>query len=268
METVTFDRTKDGRGIVQHTLQNHLAEAIEAIRRGRVPRFLGSDIIVEDNWTYYPRDMYKVTDVRREMTSAGMWAAIDMTWTKRLADWIGDRVVLEVMAGRGWLAKALTLHGLTVFATDDHSWDAKHSRAAIGFPIIEIDAVEAVERFEADVLIISWPPYGCDKILHVMNTWGTERPVVYIGEFGGCNAPEEFSTFFDLIDDLRFGMPHHDMIHDDVFAGYWNHIIDVDKAVKRRNAKSELMSEGLWDWNNDRPDKGHITALWIEEVDE
>lgn len=147
----------------------------------------------------------------------GMWALIDMQWTSRLAEWIGDRTVLEVMAGNGWLSKALTLHGIRCIATDSRreKWPTKPV-----FPIRKIPAIKAVKQIRADIMIVSWPPYECSEIVEVCKWRGT-RPMIYIGEGkGGCNAPDEFWANFSG-DKLDVGMPQWACIHDCVLAGNW-----------------------------------------------
>ena len=101
---------------------------------------------------------------RSECTKRGMWTIVDMKWTKRLAEWIGDRGVLEIMAGFGWLAKALRLHDVDIVPTDDFSWHGPEHRHNIGKPLIEIENMEAtmaVRKYKhLDILLISWPPYA------------------------------------------------------------------------------------------------------------
>lgn len=147
----------------------------------------------------------------------GMWALVDMVWTKRLANWIGCRTVLEIMAGNGWLSRALSLHGVRCFATDsrEQNWPAPPV-----FPVHKVSAIKAVKRYRADILVISWPPYECDVIVEACK-WRGSRPIIYIGEGdGGCNAGEEFWEHFDG-DILEVDLPQWQFIHDYVWAGHW-----------------------------------------------
>ena len=164
-------------------------------------------------------DMH-VTDFQaREQTTRhfGMWALVDMEWTARLADWIGRRTVLEIMAGHGWLAKALSLHGVACIATDNRDQDY-HSRPV--FPVRKMPAIKAVKRYRADLLIVSWPPYECHTIVEACK-WRGPRPMIYIGEDeGGCNAPDEFWHHF-VGDILEVCLPQWQHIHDCVWAGHW-----------------------------------------------
>lgn len=155
----------------------------------------------------------------------GMWAIVDERWTRDLAGWIGDRKVLEIMAGAGWLAKALHAHGVEVVATDaDPSWDGRHSRVKLVHPIEIADATSAIAAHpEAEVLIVSWPPYGESDVVDACKVWGDRGPIVYIGEdMGGCNAPDEFFDYF-IPDEtaISVGMASWGGIHDYVTIGYW-----------------------------------------------
>lgn len=49
----------------------------------------------------------KYWQCRDECITLGMWAIVFHEWVKELAKWIGNRQCLEIMAGAGWLAKAL-----------------------------------------------------------------------------------------------------------------------------------------------------------------
>ena len=138
-------------------------------------------------------DFREGKDFRGEATKRGMWALVYRSFAQMLAEWIGDRTVLEVMAGRGWLAKALSEEGVDIIATDDKSWDDRHVEASDVFPVHKMDAVEAARTIDADVLIMSWSPYAEEVATEVLKVWGEDRPVVYIGEErGGCNAPDSF----------------------------------------------------------------------------
>lgn len=197
---------------------------VEYVQRGDIPPE-PPDI---DRW-YYMVD--KVTDYinyRHICTGLGMWAIVDMVWTKQLADWINGRKVLEIMAGCGWLAKALTLHGMDIIATDNLSWTERHCEPPkLSKPVypamIQAEAREAIAQYPADVLICSWPPYKDRAIVRAMRAWGSERPVVYIGEGEwGCTAHDLFFKHFKPIENQpRIDLPQWWGINDRVEIGYW-----------------------------------------------
>ena len=166
------------------------------------------------------------TEYRGMCTSRGMWALIDQSWTKELADIIGDRTCLEVMAGFGWLAKALKQHGVDVTATDDQSWAGNRHSAGTPFDFIEnLDALSAIKKYaDAEMLIMSWPPYDEDIACLVGKAWGNEKPIIYIGEgYGGCNATDEFHECFNIEEELD--IPQWDGMHDYLQIGTYNPIV-------------------------------------------
>lgn len=159
-------------------------------------------------------------DAKRKANKWGMWTIVDLMWTKQLADWIDGRKVLEVMAGRGWLAKALASHGVDIIATDNQSWN--HSKHGI-FDIQRIDAIAAVRQNDnSDILLIAWPPYNEPIATRTCDAWGTKRPIVYIGEGqNGCTADNEFFEHFYPDDDLMIKIPRWYGLYDYLEIGTW-----------------------------------------------
>jgi len=168
---------------------------------------------------------FKYSRARTECTERGMWAIVDQVWTRELADWIGQRRVLEIMAGRGWLAKALAACGVRVIATDNGEWDGSHAQAVPVFAVRPFAALEAVKTFgnEVEVLLVSWPPCGDEAICRAAEAWGGDRPIIYIGEScGGRNAPEDFFKWFHVLEDLNFPLQSWYGFHDAVLVGHYH----------------------------------------------
>ena len=163
----------------------------------------------------------------------GMWAVIDQQFAKRLADWIGGRKVLEIMAGRGWLAKALTEQGIHVTATDNYEWN-KGKRGGAVHKVIKSDAQAAVARRARyyDILLVSWPPYGNAEAGLALERWPVEKPVIYIGEQqGDCCADDHFFDVFDLDNADTIPMAYWDGIHDRCYVGYKQKEAKYETAV-------------------------------------
>lgn len=161
---------------------------------------------------------------RDEVTARGMWAIVDKIWTKKLAQWIGKRTCLEVMAGAGWLAKALSDFGTDIVATDNGDWDERHNKMVFVCPIEKLDGLKAVDKYkDREILIISWPPYGDMGIHYICKKW-TRKPIIYIGESdGGCNAPEVFWVHFKEIDPQpKIPLMAWNGLHDSAHIGYYN----------------------------------------------
>lgn len=161
-------------------------------------------------------DHYRYRD---EAIKRGMWAIVTQSWVTNMADWIDNRSVLEVMSGRGWLAKALSEQGVTITATDDFSWKINGHKPV--FNVIKQNAWEAAKQSQDDLLLMSWPPYDDNTATRVIEAWGPDRPIIYIGEGeGGCNADDEFFRLFKS--DLRqpdLWLPRWPHIHDYIQIG-------------------------------------------------
>lgn len=179
------------------------------INRGEIPPFSPINYF---NSSSNNKDLFLYRSV---VTKASMWAIVDMTWTKQLAEKIGDRTVLEVMSGRGWLCKALKEHGVDIVGTDMHVSDPVCE-------IEELDAIAAINRYKnrSDVLLMSWPPYAKTICEEVINEWGDEKEMIVIGEnSGGCTGTDRF--WDELYDHkiMDVSIPRWPAIHDHVHIG-------------------------------------------------
>lgn len=149
----------------------------------------------------------------------GMYAIVSKETTKELAEWIGKRSVLEVMAGAGWLAKALEYHGCSIRAVDNWSWETTRKSKKV-FPVSTMTGLSAVRRIPADILLMCWP--YMDNNAHKISTlWGTSKPIVYIGEEdGGCTGDREFHSRLRVIKTMAW--PQWCGLHDRVQVGYYD----------------------------------------------
>lgn len=179
---------------------------------------------------------------RQEWCRKGMFAFVSWEWVEPFAKWIGERKCLEVMAGAGWLAKALREKGIDVIATDNHSWKPQMNKSneakwQLVTEIEEMDCVEAVKRYgkEVDILIVSWP-YMDDMAYHTLKTIARVNhrcQIVYIGEgMGGCTARDNFFLHFkEIEDDELFNeaaskFSAWDGIHDRLVLGKYQKLIN------------------------------------------
>jgi hypothetical protein len=131
------------------------------------------------------------------------WGKFDDRFVDALAETLAGKRVLEVFAGNGYLAAALARRGVEVRAT---SLFSSHDGHAQGFyhPVKEMEASAAVGlyRKRSDVLLMSWPT-ATDAAAAAALRWGSERPVVFIGEvtdleagqLGGCAS----DIFFEIM---------------------------------------------------------------------
>jgi 2-polyprenyl-3-methyl-5-hydroxy-6-metoxy-1,4-benzoquinol methylase len=150
--------TQDSRNIAEDN-----TEFIDAIKNGNIPPEPPDIYDYDDNFN--SEDSMEMFRLKSLCNNYGMWAIVEQKWTKKLANWIGNRKCLEVMAGVGWLAKALSEHGVNIVATDDFSWTlkARHKNESLKeiYPdIIKEDAISAgcnfsitKFRYSSDLLI-------------------------------------------------------------------------------------------------------------------
>ena len=125
------------------------------------------------------------------------------------------------MAGVGWLAGALHSHGIEIIATDDDSWVRKHTKAIQVYPVVKLDALDAIAAYpDAEILLMSWPPYEGKITVEIAHAWGSDRPLVYIGEDKyGCNATDKFFALFRETVSLDVPMMYWRGLHDRVQIG-------------------------------------------------
>jgi len=128
------------------------------------------------------------------------------TFLAELSTYLKGKTALEVFAGNGFLAHQLSVRGAEVKATSLFAGHDGH-QDGLHHPVEEMDATQAIVKFgeEADVLLMSWPT-ATDAAYKAILAWGTEKPVVYIGEtpcpelpgmsgLSGCASDE----FFEVI---------------------------------------------------------------------
>ena len=141
---------------------------------------------------------------------------------------VDGRKVLEIMSGRGWLAKALRHHGVDLIATDNHSshgqWrgHGNNKKVPALTDIMAKECSQAIKSYgkHMDILLCSWPPMD-SSMTKATRRWGTEKPIIYIGESDwGCNADGTFWCWFDGEPDEEIIIPQWDGLHDQLYIGH------------------------------------------------
>lgn len=170
-----------------------------------------SDCIPKESNPLDFMEIMKMAELRDAAIKEGMYAFVSWKWVNPLAEWIGKRKCLEVMAGRGILSYALRQKGINIITTDDYSWFGERYTGWQDTitEVIKLDAIEAVKQYgkDVDILIMSWP-YMDDTAFNVIKELyqiNPEAVVVYIGEgHGGCTADDNFHEHFQEIEDELF----------------------------------------------------------------
>lgn len=112
----------------------------------------------------------------------GAWWKPSAAFVDDLVDALAGRSVLEVFSGNGYLASLLSARGVRITATTLFSSHDYHE-AGLYHPVIEMEASEAVKKYgdDHDILLFCWPTVT-DAAVLAAATWGTTKPIAYIGD--------------------------------------------------------------------------------------
>jgi hypothetical protein len=138
-------------------------------------RDLSADLLDEAGQLKVPPASYFVDTTREERALFGARHAIYGLLTEELISWvkafIGNRRAIEIGAGHGGLAAALNIH-----ATDNRMQERpdiiQHYEMQgikpirYGKNVEELDAVEAVRRYQPDVVVASWVTHKYSEDRH------------------------------------------------------------------------------------------------------
>ena len=160
------------RGFNQATFEKDLLEKILLLEQHEIPDNY-SDVLLAN------------FDVRSLFVSLQGFALLSKNYIEPLAQWIGNRRVLEVMSGLGSLSYVLQQEGVLVTATDNYS-ATNFDFSKLWCEVKALDAMSAIEKYGAksDIIIMSWPytdevGYGC---LMKMREVNPNAMMIFIGE--------------------------------------------------------------------------------------
>lgn len=130
------------------------------------------------------------------------WPVIDQTYVDALTKYLAGRKVLEIAAGRGYLAKWMREAGNQWIATDINPTDSNWADCD---PFTEIETLSgeaALDKYlnQVDMVVASWIPY-CDPLDQVILAYchTVKKPVLFIGEgSGGCTGSSPDEEGFDV----------------------------------------------------------------------
>lgn len=138
----------------------------------------------------------------------GMWAYISAPFVSAIADYIGDKAVLEVMAGNGYISKGLQNLGKQVFPTDSLAWESENETGNHQVTNVEkLDALTAIEKYgnEVGYVIMSWSPdkdpIDVQVLQKIINANNKELKLIVIGEKDGATNSAEFWKIANFIDE-------------------------------------------------------------------
>ncbi|WP_125546350.1 SAM-dependent methyltransferase [Levilactobacillus lindianensis] len=158
----------------------------------------------------------------------GMWAYTSAPFVSDLAKFVGDRAVLEVMAGNGYISKGLRAAHKTVYATDNQAWTKENETGR--HPLTPIEPLSALDAWntyhdQVGVVVMSWSPDGLPldwELLQAIRQSDTDVDFVVLGEPHGATGSNEFWDHAELLEnkDTRDLNRHYtpiDLIKDHVY---------------------------------------------------
>lgn len=153
------------------------------------------------------KDNIRALEERDIFIKAAGFALITKNFVKALSEWIGDRSVLEIMAGSGYISKSLKDEGVNVVAVTDikeSSWGFKKEWTEVE----KLSANEAIMKYNnVDIIICSWAYMDNNmyEALLTMREYNPNAILLYIGEdHGGCTANDNFFENLISIEDKDF----------------------------------------------------------------
>lgn len=161
---------------------------------------------------------------REKFILVSSYPLISKDWIRELIPLLKNKRCLEIMAGSGMLAKALSEEGIDIIATDSKEWNIDDS----WFPVKKMDALEAVKKYghSIDYIICSWIPYQSHvgtQVIEWMRKNNPKLKMIYIGESDyGCCADDSFFNIINEIGDLYIDNANYKFkswtgIHDKIY---------------------------------------------------
>jgi hypothetical protein len=155
------------------------------IRLNRVNGYIIQKLLFERHLTRKPASLksfkfwWRLVTQKRILMSLvqtkGIYCFYSRELIRELCRVIGNRTCLEIGAGDGTLTRFLANQGVSVRATDDHSWQHR-----IEYPeaVEKLGAKQALAKYEPQAVICSWPPPGNAFERIVLNARSVETYVV------------------------------------------------------------------------------------------
>lgn len=161
------------------------------------------------------------------MSDYDMYNYANNEFVSKLSEYIGDRPVLEIMAGQGYITAGLRALNTrrTMIATDNQSWisqPGEHIEPVT--EVINMDALKALQRYamDVDLIVMSWAPDTDDidwQVLSWLRNNALEVQLIVIGELNGATNSERFwreATLIEL-EDLNESLKSFDLIDEKVY---------------------------------------------------
>lgn len=151
--------------LVIKDLSRFAGKNIKSPKLGRIDKFLMGNLLFLDGFQRKPVSMFWFRLIwamirQRDMLMPlvepkGIYCFYSKELITQLAGLIGSRPCLEIASGDGTLTRFLQDAGVSIIATDSHSW-----RSSVTYPdsVTKLDARAALRMHKTKVVLCSWPP--------------------------------------------------------------------------------------------------------------
>lgn len=127
------------------------------------------------------------------------WAIPTIDAIKSIVQFAESDQILEICSGLCLWARLIKECDGNIIATDSFAYQQTSQTSQIT-PFIDsvykMDAVTAVKTFKTNVLLICWPNYNDSYAYDALSIFKGNK-LVYIGEYGGCTADEQFHNLLE-----------------------------------------------------------------------
>ncbi|QCG99408.1 SAM-dependent methyltransferase (plasmid) [Azospirillum sp. TSA2s] len=146
-------------------LSRFAGKNVKSQKLGCIDKFLMGNLLFLDGFRRKPVSMFWFQLIwpmirQRHMLMPlvepkGIYCFYSKELITHLAGLIGSRPCLEIAAGDGTLTRFLQDVGVSIIATDSHSWQ---SSVTYSDSVIKLDARAALRMHKTKVVLCSWPP--------------------------------------------------------------------------------------------------------------
>lgn len=212
----------------------------------------------------FPQSENFISDfsMHQKLMSRGYFGRATKEFARSFKKEVGDNaVILDPMAGKGFMAKAFQEQGLKVIASDDFSWEAVQGEH-IG--VKNMDAMESVRKHAkyATHMVVSWPPRETTIDRDIMNTAREENPditLVYIGEGeNGCTGSAELWESYDVEEIIPGYKTSYSAVSDNA---YIMRALSPKESEARKSQREEDYYNDYDDYDEDYDDDEELDLL-------
>jgi 8-oxo-dGTP pyrophosphatase MutT (NUDIX family) len=179
-------------------------------------------------------------EFRRKFAGMFSWNFPDKEMYVDICDFADEEEILSVGSGSGFNERCLDLYGAEVKATDAFRGFG-YERKRSWIEVEKCTGVEAVRKYENNVLLLSWPPYGDPMAYRTLSEFKGSK-LVYIGEEElGCTCDDRF---FGLLEGWELKKEIHPLrwknMHDSCFLYVRKGKKDPVRGLSRESAGREI----------------------------